>query len=289
MRSVATGVVSEIVLRAPDPSLTGIISDDYQGWTEASVQLIRRREVPFGGYPLIINFGSPFTVVDSARLADPPQKLGSMAAGVHDSFVIIGSQGHSCCIQVNFTPIGARLFFQLPLSELANRSVRLEELFGDRSTRVVEALAEAGDWDRRFDLLEALIRKRTTEPRSSRPEMVWAWRQMQESHGLMDISFLARELRWSHKHLIGQFRDHLGVPPKRLGRILRFQRSVKSIESCNPARWAALAVDCGYFDQSHMIREFREFAGCTPKEYVHLRLPYGGIGVETAVNSSVPR
>jgi AraC-like DNA-binding protein len=140
----------------------------------------------------------------------------------------------------------------------------------------VEALAEAGDWDRRFDLLEALIRKRITEARPTRSEIVWAWAQMEQARGVMDVAWLAHELGWSHKHLIAQFRDHLGVPPRRLGRILRFHRSIQRIGSCKLPCWATLALDCGYFDQSHMIREFHEFAGCTPEEYVWLQLPYGG-------------
>jgi AraC-like DNA-binding protein len=276
-RIVTTGIISESVLRAPDPGLAGIVEGEYQGWTESSVEVVRRREVPIAAFPFIINFGSPFRLVAPGRLAAGPQRLSTFAAGIHDSFVIVESQGDSCCIQVNFTPIGARRFFQLPLWELSNQSIGLDELFGDQSLRFVEALAEAGDWDRRFDLLEALIGKRTTEAKPPRPEILWAWGQMLEAPGMVDIAVLARKTGWSHKHLITQFRDHLGVPPKRLGRILRFHRAIRCIGPGNPARWAALAFDCGYFDHSHMIREFHEFAGCTPEEYARLQLPQGGV------------
>src|SRR5262249_8983602 len=158
-----------------------------------------------------------------------------------------------------------------------------DELFGQQSLRVVETLAATGDWDRRFDLVEALIYKRISEARPPRSEIVGAWAEMQMAHGLVDITALARRAGWSHKHLIAQFRDHVGARPRRLGRILRFQRAIKRLGLDDRARWAALAIDCGYFDQSHMIREFREFAGCTPLEYVGLQLPYGGVSADSAV------
>jgi AraC-like DNA-binding protein len=106
---------------------------------------------------------------------------------------------------------------------------------------------------------------------------------MQSTGGMADISALARKTGWSHKHLIAQFRDHVGVPPRRLGRILRFQRAINHLGPGNRARWAALAIDCGYFDQSHMIREFREFAGCTPAEFIGLQLPHGGVSADSAL------
>ena len=276
-RIISTGVVSESVFRAPDSRLDDIILGEYQGWTESSTEVVRRREVPICAFPLIINFGAPFRLYDPARPVDGPRMLGTFAAGMYDSYVIVESSGDSCCIQVNFTPVGARLFFQLPLSELSNRSLGLDELYGDHAWRVVEALAEGGDWDRRFDLLDALIAERIAKARSPRGEIQWAWRKLQETNGKLEIGDLAEELGWSHKHLIAQFRDQLGTPPKRLGRVLRFQRAIERIGACDAPRWVELALDCGYFDQSHMIREFRELAGCTPEEFIRLQLPIGGV------------
>jgi hypothetical protein len=106
-RIVSAGVVSESVFRAPDPRLDDIVAGEYQGWKESSTQIVRRREVPICAIPLIINFGSTFGLVDSARPTDGPRRLGTFVAGMYDSFVIIESCGNSCCIQVNFTLIGA--------------------------------------------------------------------------------------------------------------------------------------------------------------------------------------
>jgi AraC-like DNA-binding protein len=264
-----------------------MIAGKYQGWTESSAQVVRRREVPICAIPFIINFGSAFRQIDPTQPADRPLTLDTFVAGMYDSFVIVESQGDCCCIQVNFTPVGARLFFQVPLGELSNRSVRLDELYGDQSKRIVEALAEAGDWDRRFDLLERLIVHRIATAKPLRQEILWAWKTMQEAGGKLEIAGLAQELCWSHKHLISQFRDHLGAPPKRLGRVLRFEKTIKRIGETRSPRWVELAFDCGYFDQSHMIREFRELAGCTPEEYVGLQLPHGGVAADACIDAEI--
>jgi AraC-like DNA-binding protein len=72
---------------------------------------------------------------------------------------------------------------------------------------------------------------------------------------------------------------------------LRFQRALERIDECDPPRWVDLAFQCGYFDQSHMIREFRELAGCTPEEYLGLQLACGGVSAGPApdAENSAPR
>ena len=70
------------------------------------------------------------------------------------------------------------------------------------------------------------------------------------------------------------FREQVGVSPKLLGRILRFQRAVSSAGS-GPG-WAEIAVRCGYYDQAHMVRDFHQFAGASPGEFARRKLPDGG-------------
>src|SRR5262249_33837976 len=102
-RIVSAGVVSESVMRAPDPRLDNVVVGEYQGWAESSTGVVRRREVPICAFPLIINFGAPFRFFDPARPVDGPRILSTFAAGMYDSYVIVESRGDSCCIQVNFT------------------------------------------------------------------------------------------------------------------------------------------------------------------------------------------
>lgn len=74
------------------------------------------------------------------------------------------------------------------------------------------------------------------------------------------------------------FRDQVGVPPKTLARIFRFERACARIRRAGNEGWGEIALACGYYDQAHFNRDFREFAATTPTEYMAARLP-DGIGI----------
>ena len=91
---------------------------------------------------------------------------------------------------------------------------------------------------------------------------------------------LARQLGCSRKHLAAQFHEQIGVPPKTAARILRFDRAVGLLQQTD-ASGAEVALASGYFDQPHFIREFRQFAGVTPVDFLRHRIPdMGGIAAD---------
>jgi AraC-like DNA-binding protein len=96
----------------------------------------------------------------------------------------------------------------------------------------------------------------------------------------LDIAAIARDIGWSRKHLADRVRDAVGIGPRSFRRLLRFDRLTKAIGEDPAPDWTGLAHDVGYCDQSHLIREFREFAGLTPSQYVARSLPGGGGLVE---------
>jgi AraC-like DNA-binding protein len=105
---------------------------------------------------------------------------------------------------------------------------------------------------------------------------MWAMRELYRSGGTIGIGDLAAEIGWSRKRLIALFRDQVGQTPKTVARILRFNRVVRLLTADTAMGWAELAYDAGYYDQAHFNRDFRDFAGCTPSEYLSRQLPDGG-------------
>lgn len=188
---------------------------------------------------------------------------------------------------VRFTPIGAHLFLGVPMHQIANRAVALKDL--DPSlARTIEARAGvAASWADRFDAVEAIVAGRLAESRTP-AALGWAWNEMKAADGRVALRSLVSKIECSHRTLIAQFRDCIGLPPKTAARLLRFTRAVRTLNRQSHERrdapsgkpyieipepgeppnfavdWAALAADCGYFDQAHFIREFRRFAGNTP-------------------------
>jgi AraC-like DNA-binding protein len=109
-------------------------------------------------------------------------------------------------------------------------------------------------------------------PRPS-PEVAWAWERLVASGGAMPIGQLAKEVGWSHKHLIAKFRQQVGLRPKTAARLIRFDRVLGRLDECRGLDWGVVAREAGYADQAHLIREFKQFTGATPTEFAARLLP----------------
>jgi AraC-like DNA-binding protein len=265
----------ESISRDPDPRLRGLVEGPYQGWVERTAASMVRREVPSGIIPIIIILGPDYGVIDPTGKT-PPRYLGSFVAGLHESYALTQSGGFAICLQFNLNPLGAYQILGVPMHTLANRVIELGDILGTTARSLTAQLQDAPDWETRFGILDAFIANRVVSAKSPSPGIRWAWRQLNETGGLIDIGALATELNCSHKHLITQFRRELGLPPKTLARIVRFSRVARLLKRNHVTNWIAIAHQCGYYDQAHLIRDFREFAGSTPSEHVGRILPDGG-------------
>ena len=251
----------EMVRRKPAAALAGIVTD-ICGYREIWPGHFRIVEYASLTVPLVISFAEAFAIGLGHDPGDN-DRHASFAAGLYAGPVVIESFGRSCCVQINFTPLGARQFFGLPMSELRDRMVGLDDVLGFDGIALRERLGEASDWDARFDIAETHIASRLAEANALSPEITWAYRTVIASGGRSRISALAGEIGWSRKHLAAKFTDAIGIGPKTLSRIVRFNRAL-SLFRRQGDDWAGIAVDCGYADQAHLVREFRQLAGETP-------------------------
>jgi AraC-like DNA-binding protein len=151
--------------------------------------------------------------------------------------------------------------------------VDLEAVLGRPGGALVERLAEAPTWAARFAVLDAVLTARLDEPAGSSPETVRAWECLVASGGRVDVRTLAREVGWSRRHLSERFRLELGLPPKVLARVLRFERARRLLTGPRRPALAQVATVCGYYDQAHLNREWRELAGCSPLAWLADELP----------------
>ncbi|AZO00208.1 AraC family transcriptional regulator [Mesorhizobium sp. M9A.F.Ca.ET.002.03.1.2] len=251
----------EMVRRAPGSGLRSAVTD-LCFYRETAPGRFRNVEFASLTVPLVISFAEPFAIGLGKGPGDN-DRFASFAAGLYAGPVVIESFGGACCVQVNFTPLGARRFFGLPMSELTDRMVGLDDVLGLEGTALRERLGNACDWSARFAIVETFVATRLAEARETRAEIAWAYDRIVVSGGRIRISSLADRLGWSRKHLLGKFSDAIGVGPKTLSRIVRFNRAL-GLSRQDRCDWADIAADCGYADQAHLVREFRDLAGETP-------------------------
>ncbi len=157
--------------------------------------------------------------------------------------------------------------------ELSGQLVDLADVLGPAGRRLAEQLRETRTWRQRFAAMDQfLLRRLASGPRPS-PEVGWAWQRLVASGGAVPISRIADEVGWSHRHLIARFRQQVGLTPKIGARLVRLDAVWRRIEKRGPLDWGQVAADAGYADQAHLIRDFRQFTGTTPAEFLARTLP----------------
>ncbi len=236
------------------------------GFDERSPVPRSRRQFPEPFFVLIVEFGSPMRVTLGGDARTAARHPGGFAAGLGDLHALTEHDGRQRGIQVDLTPTGARRLCGLPLSLLSGRVVSLCELLPAELRTLVERLDAANDWAARFDLVEELLAARILRARVDTARVDWAIARIEASAGSVDLRSLARALGHSPKHLIALFHDQVGVTPKLLARLVRFERVMRRARGSGPPRWAELATTLGYCDQAHLARDVRRFTGLTPTE-----------------------
>jgi AraC-like DNA-binding protein len=177
-------------------------------------------------------------------------------------------------MSIRFKPGGAHAFFELPIFETSNQVIDLDLLIGAAAAaELYERLLAAASHKQRCMILEhwLLSRRYAVHPYYATTRR--AIDLLQSSGFRVSVSELCYRLGLSNRHLIEQFRRVVGVTPKSLSRIARFNSVVRSIRRNDDPDWAALAYRFNFSDQAHLVREFKHFAGVTPMEFVGARSP----------------
>jgi AraC-like DNA-binding protein len=256
--------------RDPAPALRSYVRR-YHGFLETTDAPMRRREGPGVDVIVLLSFECDWRIGAATNPSHPWERHTSFVAGLHEGSVLTEHDGRSHGMQVSLTPPGAYALLGLPMHELAGRTVSLDDVVGRHADRLPERLAELDDWTERFELLDSTLASRLEEAKPVSPGVVWAWRRLTRTDGLVPIGELVRELGWSRKRLAARFREEVGVPPKSLARLLRFERAKALLERDDRPSLTRLALECGYYDQSHLSNEFRRITGTTPAAYAASR------------------
>ncbi|MFO0747938.1 MAG: helix-turn-helix domain-containing protein [Myxococcota bacterium] len=263
VRRDAGGARWEVATRAVRGPLAEHVRE-YVGYREAAAGPATRREVSSGRVVVIFDLG-PTILVAGPGAAGARHRRG-FAAGLHDRYALTTHDGAQEGIQLDLSPIGARLLFGVPLCELTNQVVGLEHLLPGEPD-LIDALRDDASWDARFDRLDATLGARLAAPGLPLRVTAWAVAHIERARGAIDVRALSVDAGYSDKQLARLFREHVGVGPKRFARFVRLQHVLRAADARPHASWADLALAHGYCDQAHLARDVRDLTGLTPSEY----------------------
>lgn len=211
-------------------------------------------------------------------LQDPIQTLSSAnELIVKPPVLIVGPQlkrvdiqmGHyHLMIHVGFKPGGLHQLIEIPMYELIDQTYSASDILGRKADAVLEQLRNTADSRQLVTvvekfLLQKLSRNKMAEPFDSAISVLFS------QNGNIPIEELAATACLSLKQFERKCKERMGLPPKLFARLIRFSSAYRLREAKPLMNWTSICYECGYFDQMHLIRDFKEFAGVTPKIISH--------------------
>jgi AraC-like DNA-binding protein len=260
-------------LRIPRPPLSYFV-ENLWFYQDLEVDHSKEKLLPDASMELIIDLGEGAKKLYDRR--DTRHFTGynrCWVSGMQRQYLVIGAESGSSMMGAHFRTGGAAPFFGFPMAELSSHVIELDLIWKCEILALREQLLESESIDARFDLLEAFLIQKA-QSRLEPDKTIAAALDTLRSWPVMPLRELASRLGLSHKQMIARFDCRVGLTPKQTSRILRFRKSLEVAYTAAETDWSSLAADCGYYDQAHMIHEFREFAGMTPAEYRRNRTEY---------------
>jgi AraC-like DNA-binding protein len=217
---------------------------------------------------------APF--VSTVWLADQyvPGPHTAMVSGPRSRSFVLDTAAQFSVAGAEFTAGGAPAFFDLPMREIANRHLALDAAWGPLAAQMRECKLHAPTAERRLDVLERILRARLARGRTRHGAVGYAVREFLSRPSVVRIGDVTGRIGLSHRRFLDLFTAEVGLTPKVFCRVQRFQRVVQQVHRLREIDWARVAVDAGYYDQAHFIRDFQAFSGVNPTTYASHRGPH---------------
>jgi AraC-like DNA-binding protein len=259
-------VVGDLLLPGSVPG-AAVQSVQCRGFSKLVPTPSRRHELPSEYLTLIVGLGDPLVLVDTQGRN---RSVTSFVSGLQHQFAVTERVGHQHGVHIELPALAGYTLFGLPIAELSDQLVDLPAVLGTGTAELVERLASAGTWGDRFAVLRTTLVRRMARGPQPTPAVASVWQRLRATHGSARIEQLVHSTGVSHRHLAARFREEVGMTPKAFARVLRFEHSLAMMRK-DGASLAAVAEAAGYYDQSHLNRDFRVLAGASPRAFLRDR------------------
>ncbi|SEG72501.1 Helix-turn-helix domain-containing protein [Thermomonospora echinospora] len=265
----------KVVTATPSAPLASVVRR-YVGYRQTGIPPGIHRGLPTRDLTFIVSLEAPVRTAAPPDPTQAPVSLQALVCGLHTRAALIARNPVEYGIAVETGPLAARALFGLPAGELAGTVVDLSTLLGRVGVELVDRLSTADTWTARFAILDEVLARQigrtTTEVP---PEVRHAWRRLTGTGTPPPMETLANEVGWSRRHLTKRFHQEVGLPPRQLRRVLRFERSLTLLRTGQWRTMTDLASAAGYHDHPHLLHEWTDLAGCIPTTWLtqeHLRV-----------------
>ncbi len=169
---------------------------------------------------------------------------------------------------VRFKPGMAYPFLKIPIHELTDLHVDYYEFVGQEANHLSSQLVDLNSTEHQISQLNNIFTKKLSALNAVETPMSWALDLIQCSGGEISIKQISDEVGWSRQHFTRKCLCYTGLTPKFLNQVVRIKKVIKNYKTEKFYNWSQLSIDGGFYDQSHMINEFRKITGLTPVEFL---------------------
>ena len=226
------------------------------------------RFIPDGNIEIIIDLTDfPKYIYDNNTLQEIQACKRTWISGIRNHFITIPNALNSEMLIINFKKGMVYPFAGIPLSAITDKVVDAELILGNDLLDLRDFLLNTQGLHEKFQNAQNFLLKKYKNRLSVNPFIEYTLAQILSRPEEAIIKKISANVGYSQKHFIKLFKEQVGISPKAFVRINRFQKAIQMIDKGLDINWASVAYDCGYYDQSHFIADFKGFSGFTPTEY----------------------
>lgn len=221
--------------------------------------------VPDGRMKMIFHYGAPYkryTENGDSFVLPKCFVIGQLTRPLD-----VEPTGETGTFFVRFHPYGFLPFATMPIKDMENTAVPLDQLFGKEGADISHQILTAPSTAARIQFIETFLLNRLTDTQTIDNIVKSTVDTILTANGQLSVDELSQQSNTHRRQLVRKFSSAIGLSPKQLSKTVRLQATLKMLLNKKPTSLIALAYEGEYYDQAHFIKDFKEFTGLTPKEF----------------------
>ena len=217
---------------------------------------------------LVFNLNDSFKLFTDKQFTQFIDYKKYWVAGLQTQPAFVESYGESKMIVIQFKAYGAYVFLNQPLRHFTNHFIDLDCIFKNEADEIWEQLKETKTTTEKFLIIENFLYRKLLTSKMPNDKLLSSIDQLFKNKTQISITAICEQYNISRKHLNFLFQEYMGISPKMLSSLNRFQSILQIISKSRPDKLTSIAYELDFFDQAHFSNNFKRFTGLKPNEYI---------------------
>ena len=250
----------------PHPDLAAIVNFYWSLEVPYDPNNEKQKIIPDGFVEMTFNFADNIKryVSETEYILNP----NAVVMGQRTKSYFIEPVGNVDSFAICFYPFGFANLIDVPLKNLTDKEIPIEELLGEAGKKLVQDMIQAADSQERIGIIESFLRNKLNEPSTMDNIVQSTVDALLATKGSASIGDILKEEPSKRRQLERKFAQQIGLSPKQLGKVIRLQSALNMLLNQEEESLTTIAYESEYYDQAHFIKDFKEFTGINPREFL---------------------